>query len=211
MNIIGIDGGGTKTEGVLFNVKTGQLDHLVDKASNPHSTSFENSVNIVIRMITTLLNSPKAHNNQDVYVCIGIAGLGRKDDRQKWQGLFEDDLPNSNKIRDISIETDALIALYSGTYGEDGIVSICGTGAITYGINNHVSLRIGGWGHLISADPGSGYYIGYQGLQSVFEQFDQLAPCTSITSLMMDGEKVTEPSQLINLIYSTKNEKKQNC
>ncbi|MBO1001760.1 hypothetical protein ACFSKI_10715 [Pseudogracilibacillus auburnensis] len=45
-----------------------------------------------------------------------------------------------------------------------------------------------------NADPGSGYYIeSHQDLRSVFDQLDQLAPRTGITSLMMDGKKVTEP------------------
>src|SRR5699024_12658171 len=57
---------------------------------------------------------------------------------------------------------------------KDGLVSINGTGSICYGVKDDKVQRSGGWGHLIAADPGSGYYIGYNGLNAVFRAYDGL-------------------------------------
>ncbi|MEI3614274.1 N-acetylglucosamine kinase [Pseudogracilibacillus sp. SO30301A] len=209
MYIIGIDGGGTKTEAILYQVNIGVLDCLQEKASNPHSTSFERSVDRVVSMIIKLLTTNKINRSEQIHVCFGIAGLGRRNDRQKWQEIFKHKLPDSLILGEVLIETDALIALYSGTYGSEGIVSICGTGSITYGVNNGKTLRVGGWGHLIGAEPGSGFYIGYRGLEATFNQIDGLAKSTAIASKLLKGENIREPSQLIQQIYGNSNEKEK--
>lgn len=50
----------------------------------------------------------------------------------------------------VVIENDALIALYAGTLGQNGIVQIAGTGAITMGYDSQQNYhRVGGWGYLL--------------------------------------------------------------
>src|SRR5690625_7894553 len=72
----------------------------------------------------------------------------------------------------ITVHHDAVTALYSGTLGEEGIVQIAGTGAITFGLTNAgEEMRVGGWGHLFS-DHGSGYMIGRDALEKVFLAYD---------------------------------------
>lgn len=44
---------------------------------------------------------------------------------------------------------DADIALASILKGEDGILTISGTGSISYGIYNNNVARSGGWGHIL--------------------------------------------------------------
>src|SRR5690625_717725 len=104
MYIIGIDGGGTKTEAILFHINRGKLTSIVGEASNPHSTSFERSTDIVIRIIQQLLESSYLSNEGNVYISIGIAGLGRIDDKQKWTSLFNEKITFSSNVKRVEIE-----------------------------------------------------------------------------------------------------------
>lgn len=200
--MIGIDGGGTKTEAVLYHLDRGEISRIICEGSNPHSTSFKKSVAIVIRLIGQLLPSENIHAKEDYCIGIGIAGLGREEDKMKWKAEFNKRNKFSVDESRIAIENDALVALYSGTYGKDGIISICGTGAICYGINKERTCRVGGWGHLIGADPGSGYYIGHESIQAIFREYDHLGPKTIMTRLLLDKFKETEVPQLIKHIYN---------
>ena len=101
----------------------------------------------------------------------------------------------------VTVDHDAITALYSGTLGRPGIVQIAGTGAITYGINqNGERGRVGGWGHLFS-DHGSGYAIGRDGLSAAFMAHDGLTEYTSLTELFLQHFEKEELPDIIRAIY----------
>lgn len=105
------------------------------------------------------------------------------------------------------IENDAKIALYSGTYGASGITTISGTGAITYGMNGDHIVRVGGQGHLVNADPGSGYFIGYEALKAVFNSFEESGTKTSITDLFLIELKLNNVPEIIRYLYQQEDQK----
>lgn len=204
---IGVDGGGTKTEAILYNEQFGILDSVIERASNPQSTSFRSSIDVVNRIIDRFLDFPHLPERASVYLSMGIAGLGRESDRQKWLTLFQTNCSSLSRISMVELANDAVIALYSGTYGKNGIVSICGTGSITFGINDNKLERIGGWGHLVDADRGSGYSIGYEALKAVFNMYDGIGTDTIITNLILKKEQVHKVPELVHKIYQTNDEK----
>ncbi|MGM8212527.1 N-acetylglucosamine kinase [Virgibacillus sp. W0430] len=202
MYMIGIDGGGTKTEALLYHTEKGVLSTITAGPTNPHSTSFKTSVRTVTKMIKQITSSPQLSNTENISISIGLAGLGRMHEREKWKRLFI----GSNCIHNVDqllITSDALPSLYSGTYGNDGIVTISGTGSVAFGLKDKNEKRIGGWGHLVSSDPGSGYFIGYKALEAVFNQYDGIGEKTAITDYLLESEGKTEVPQLIQTIYDT--------
>lgn len=53
----------------------------------------------------------------------------------------------------ITITNDAIAALTSGTFTQQGLVVIAGTGSIVYGVGkNHQISRVGGWGGYLLGD-----------------------------------------------------------
>ncbi|WP_443110729.1 BadF/BadG/BcrA/BcrD ATPase family protein [Caloramator sp. mosi_1] len=48
--------------------------------------------------------------------------------------------------------------------GEDGIITISGTGSISVGKKENEIMRAGGWGHILG-DEGSGYHISLKALK----------------------------------------------
>ncbi len=181
----------------------------VGAATNPHSMSFDHSVQTIIRMIEKAISENELPSTLELYISLGIAGLGREPERKKWLEHFHYAASHLPMMKEIIIENDGKIALYSATYGEDGIVSICGTGALTYGINNQEQARVGGWGHLVGGDPGSGYHLGSQALEAVFNAEDGIGKETCITDLLLEGEGAKTVQDLVPIIYQTEQEKQR--
>ncbi|MEC5422936.1 BadF/BadG/BcrA/BcrD ATPase family protein [Virgibacillus sp. C22-A2] len=201
--IIGIDGGGTKTEAILFHFGRGEISRIKGEGSNPHSIGFEQSTLIVTSLINQLMSFT---NGEDIHIGIGLAGLGREESKKKWTAEFNRH-NLKKKVKSFAFESDAIIALYSGTYGGSGIVTIGGTGAICLAFDGKQTQRVGGWGHLINADPGSGYYLGYRALEAIFNEYDGLGPKTEMTYLLLNKLEEVETPGLIKHIYSSGNEK----
>lgn len=201
MYILGIDSGGTKTKALLFHKAEGLVWETEAEAANPHSTSFTHSAKVISQIISEAYKHNHFLDNTEISLGLGIAGLGREADRKKWLEYFQKTSPHRFPINEIVVEHDGTIALYSETFGADGMVSICGTGAITLGMHQSKTARVGGWGHVIGGDPGSGFDLGSQALIAVFNELDGLGPKTALTDLILDGEEIDCIEELIPIIY----------
>ena len=135
-----------------------------------------------------------------VQVCFaGMAGVKEKNFEPVLEAIIRKYVINEVKI---VIENDALIALYAGTLGKEGIVQIAGTGAITMGFDHDQSFaRVGGWGYLFD-DEGSGYDLGIQALKAVFQAYDGRAKETQLTEYLLTHFDVNSVPQLIEYIYN---------
>lgn len=199
MYVLGIDGGGTKTAAVIADENGTVYMKAEAGRSNPNTLSqleFE-------EVLTGLLQKLRGQN-EEIYnrlsVCFaGMAGVGESNRQLEVKRLLSDQLPTETAIY---IENDAVNALYSGTLGEPGIVQISGTGAITIGKNAiGVTARVGGWGYLFD-DFGSGYDLGSQALQSVFQAYDGRAEQTSLTQKILTFFQVERVPDIIERIYT---------
>jgi N-acetylglucosamine kinase-like BadF-type ATPase len=205
MNVLGIDGGGTKTTGVIADQDGNVLSKHTVGATNPNSGDH----NIVEKELTDLFNVLKNENveafSKIEFIFIGMSGVDRPDTKQTMAAMIERiiglDIP-------FLIDNDAVNALYSGTLGEPGIVNIAGTGSITFGINDKGKRdRVGGWGYLLN-DTGSGYEIGRQALVQIFNEFDENGKKTLLTELFLDHFDASSPPEFITNIYEPGNAKK---
>ncbi|WP_152655661.1 N-acetylglucosamine kinase [Oceanobacillus sp. CFH 90083] len=201
MYILGMDGGGTKTKALLFHKTKGIVWETEAAAANPHSTSYTHSVKVVSQIIDEAYDDMHLPADTDLSLGLGIAGLGRKADQKIWLECFRKISSHGDSVNEIIVENDGIIALYSETFGADGIVSICGTGAISLGIHRSKTGRVGGWGHVIGGDPGSGYDLGLQALIAVFNELDGLGPKTAMTNLILSGEGIHRIEELIPVVY----------
>ncbi|MFX3839205.1 BadF/BadG/BcrA/BcrD ATPase family protein, partial [Streptococcus suis] len=86
---------------------------------------------------------------------IGLGGADRPAIREKLHASFAEVW--QERLR---VDNDAVPALYSGTWGQPGIVLISGTGSIACALTSRGARhRVGGWGYLLG-DEGSGYDLG---------------------------------------------------
>jgi N-acetylglucosamine kinase-like BadF-type ATPase len=152
MYVLGIDGGGTRTTGIVADEFGNVYMHAITGRSNPNTlqqAAFEEVLCGLIRE----LNRQNDTIFTQLSVCFaGIAGVGESGRDAEVAALLAQELPAKTKV---IVRNDAFNALYSGTLGGPGIVQIAGTGAVTLGINENGEVaRSGGWGYLFD-DEGS--------------------------------------------------------
>ena len=198
MYIIGIDGGGTKTVGILT-TETGQ--HLAQVQSGPanyHVVGETQTQAVLEAVVGKLCEKAGVSRTSPIRFCLGMAGLGRVADR-KVIGRICDELG----IREDRILThDAHIALIGGTEKQEGVIVISGTGAIVYGIDaDGREARASGWGYLLG-DEGSGYDIAMRGLRAVARAADGRSHPTELTHRILNRLELNEPNALIRWVHA---------
>lgn len=201
--VLGIDGGGTKTTGVIANEKGNTIAEATVGASNPNIVDYPHLVKTFSSLVSQLRKKDEDAFKRVSHVFAGVSGAAHSSTKQQLIDVLTEVMPSTS----LTVDNDAVIALYSGTMGKAGIVQISGTGSITYGINGQGKRgRIGGWGHFVG-ERGSGYGLGHDALQAVFSAHDHMGPETALTELIIDHFRVTELSRIIPSIYQANNPK----
>ncbi|MCG3088112.1 N-acetylglucosamine kinase [Sporosarcina cyprini] len=198
MYVIGIDGGGTQTTGIVSD-EFGRV-HMYAKTgrSNPNTMDRKEFAAVMTDLLQTLsLQNPGVF--EQVSCCFaGLAGVGESGKDEEVAHLLRDLLPEGASI---TVRNDAFNALYSGTLGKAGIVQIAGTGAITFGINDRgETARSGGWGYLFD-DEGSGFHLGNEALHHIFKAHDGRGPSTSLSHRVLHHFSVASVPDVISFIY----------
>lgn len=202
--VLGIDGGGTKTTGLIADETGKAIAEATVGASNPNIVSTTELVNTFSKLKAKLeMKNQEAFSKVD-RLYAGISGTGHPSAQKKIHDVLSNVMTAGVSI---TIDNDAIIALYSGTLGKPGIVQISGTGSITYGINHEGKRdRVGGWGHFIG-EKGGGYGLGSDALQAVFAAHDQLGPPTLLEKTVPSFFDEQTPPDLIPLIYQASSPK----
>ena len=198
MYIIGIDGGGTGTVGILT-TETGEcLAQVQSGPSNYHVVGAAKTQTVLKSVVEALCEKAGIRSTSSIHFCLGMAGLGRVEDR-KIIGRICDELGISeNRI----LTHDAHIALVGGTEKQQGVIVISGTGAIVYGINaDGKEARASGWGYLLG-DEGGGYDIAIKGLRAVARAADGRGRPTELTNRILNALELNAPGDLIRWVHA---------
>ncbi|MCE9612435.1 MAG: N-acetylmuramic acid 6-phosphate etherase [Chthoniobacter sp.] len=157
--ILGIEGGGTKTEWVLL---AGEA--YENKVSGQGTLPGSN-----LRLVTddTLARLFSVLPTDATHVGVFLAGCATEEDRTRLRGLAEKAWPRA--VLAIGSDRDSGLATAFGA--EDGIAVIAGTGAAVHGRRGARVEKAGGWGQLLG-DRGGGYDLAMQGLRLVLTHYD---------------------------------------
>lgn len=170
--MIGIDGGGTKTEFVLFR-ETGHIQQrLVLSGCNPNLCGIEQACAILKAGIDRL-------RSLTVRVCGiygGLSGFLSGDNGKRILAFLTTTYPELP----IVCNGDILNVSASATNEGRCITAICGTGSLVCAINGRTIHRVGGWGYLFDR-AGSGFDIGRDALTASLAERDGIGPKTAIT------------------------------
>ncbi|SHH38648.1 N-acetylglucosamine kinase [Virgibacillus chiguensis] len=196
--IIGIDGGGTKTQVVMVDMRGNTVINFTVGPSNANVISNKELHEIFKLIFQRIKDRAPVEFERVVCVYAGIAGAGSAEIKQQITDIISSLVPKNSKVY---LEIDALNALYSGTLGDPGIVHISGTGSVAYGINKKQNEdRVGGWGHLLG-DEGSGYSIGRQGVSAALKFQDGRGDQTILLDMLYEHFRVDNARSLIDHIY----------
>lgn len=193
--VLGLDGGGTKTELVAVGLDGQGWFRLQDGPININGTSAEKVTNTLVRLLSSARE--KAGDASMSAICIGAAGISNPKTEEILRRAFIHagcDVP-------MLITGDHQTAL-AGALGKPvGMLLIAGTGSICCGRNeNGEEARTGGRGHLID-DEGSGYAIGRDILRAVVRSDDGRIPPTILKRLVFEKLGISSVQQLIAEIY----------
>lgn len=151
---VGIDGGGTKTEFVLFTREGTVGEVLVKEGSNPNDRGIEESLRILTDGLDQLLRGqiPQA-------VFCGIGGVSLPEYQKAIITRLKERFHTY-----VGADSDAANVLSMGRDPDNSMAIICGTGSCVFVRKGKQRHRIGGWGYLL--DPaGSAFDVGRDALR----------------------------------------------
>ncbi len=191
--LIAIDGGGTKTEFVLYTEDGQVVARQLLSGTNPNVCGIENSCKTLKSGIDALL-CEGGHVN---FIYAGIAGAYSGKNKAKLQAFLKKQYP----LYKIRVESDVMNVVGLSEDGGKCTACIVGTGSCVYGYDGKELHRAGGWGYLFDLE-GSGYYIGRELITQAFASCDGLQPETLSTKLVMEklGGK---PIECIETLYGS--------
>ncbi|MBN1285899.1 MAG: hypothetical protein JXB47_10915 [Anaerolineae bacterium] len=176
--VIGIDGGGTKTQAVLLDPTGRELGRGRGGAANPNTVGREATAAAMRQAVQTALMTaskaagPSPRLEEIAGVGVGMAGVTGA---QTWLAeTLSQVLPGA-----VVISThDAEIALIGALGVQHGIVAIAGTGSAIYGRSAAGDSALAdAWGYLLG-DEASGFAIGRAAVQVFLHVLDgRAAPC----------------------------------
>lgn len=211
--IVGIDGGGSKTEVAFF-----RKDDLHEPwklsygtGSNPRSIGYERSAETIAAIVEDGMKEHQIPPSSVLAVGAGLAGAGRTQEQEEVTRRLESlflklDLSENLKI---NVFSDSVTALQGALHPDTsrGMLIISGTGSNAVAVNDGTFFKSGGWGHLFG-DEGSGYEIGQKVLRRVAKERDGRAASSELPELVLKETGVTPIEGLIDYYYQAEDQKK---
>lgn len=199
--VLGVDGGGTKTEAVIADLDGHILGIGKSGTSNYQVVGLKQSVASITEAIKSATENAGLNIQNYEVACLGLAGAGRPDDRLILLSAIKE-----LKISEvIIIKHDAEIALAGATILQPGVIVIAGTGAIAFGINpSGEEKRSGGWGSILG-DEGSAYYIGRRALIASCKAYDGRGCPTTLLNAITEFWKLKDFDSIIKKVYNSAN------
>lgn len=161
--LLGIDGGGTKTEFLLTDSGERKIKQIVLGTSNPANVGTENCKSVLKQGICEIC---EGLNYAEISAFAGLAGSGSdaiKSEIHRFLGEFQ--------FGAYSNGSDADSVLKVALKDENGVAVIMGTGIVAFGCSNGKLHRTGGRGYMIDKG-GSGFCFGSDALNAAFEYLD---------------------------------------
>jgi N-acetylglucosamine kinase-like BadF-type ATPase len=198
--VVGVDGGGTKTDAVLMDISGNLIGMATGGSSNYQAVGGAKLKQEILGCLAMLCHSTNVTASRIGHVFLGLAGAGREKDQREIADLFND----TDYAGKVTVNSDAMVAL-AGAFGTGpGIIIISGTGSICFGKNREGKvLRSGGWGYLLG-DEGGGYFIGREGLIAALKDFDGRGEKTKLRPRLEQHFQLQSIDQIIPLIYQNK-------
>jgi len=171
--LMGADGGGTKTAGLLADREGKIIARLRGEGSNQFVIGMDNAARNLAELMAALASAAGRPVGAIARAVLGLAGMGALGDRAALAAAVQARLQAmGHPPVPLAIETDGRVALEGAFDGGPGIVVVAGTGSVVMGKSARgEALSIGGWGRVIG-DEGSGYFIGLEALKAVARELD---------------------------------------
>ena len=192
--ILGIDGGGTKTDLVCCDETGRVLARGKCGGSNLNDLGADGCFAVLEQGVRALLEKLPADVRPDACFC-GLSGAGV--DAQKRAALSKMLTVFCPRVR---VESDVQNVLELCLGNGDGLVMIAGTGSVALLRENGMMRRAGGWGHLFEQG-GSGYSIARDAIKAALADSEGTGEHTLLRTLL-EQELGTDVFSAIATFYN---------
>lgn len=195
---MGIDGGGTKTTCLLSEENGTIIGKGVAGPSNYHVIGVEQTQAAIHGCMKEAIAQSGREITNIQGITLGMAGVDRPEDHLVINRILN---ASDTKFCSITTDNDAVIALAGATVARPGVVIICGTGSISFGINQRGErARAGGWGPILG-DEGSGYDIGRRAMAAAARDADGRGPNTILKRMLVEHLHIPSIESLIGRVH----------
>lgn len=197
--VLGIDGGGTKTQAAIVDQDGRLCGAGRGGPSNYDDVGVAAARENILGSVQAARSMAKLDARPFDAVFLGMAGVVSAADRAAIHQIARDlGLAADERI---GVDHDCRAALAGGLSGRPGIVLIAGTGSSCFGANRAgESWRAGGWGQLI-ADEGSSYWLGVAALRAAVRAYDGRGPDTLLLERIRERLALADMNEIMHRLY----------
>lgn len=198
--VLGVDGGGTKTDYLLFDTTGNMKAHLRGAGTNHEGMAggmkeLEAKLNDVL---PPFLRQSGLEPGSLAGAVFGMAGVDVPSQKAALEGMFTRMGMDINNIR---VMNDSFIGIKAGSRKGYGVCVVNGTGNTIGGIDRTGQwLQVAGTGYISGEDGGAGR-IAEQTLRAVYEEHFCLGTATAMTPLIMGLFGISDPVYYIEAVY----------
>jgi N-acetylglucosamine kinase-like BadF-type ATPase len=199
--VLGLDGGGTKTECVLMDESRHVVTSSRGGPSNPMRVGFGGALAAICEAARMAIVAAKISNDAVVSLCAGLAGTAYPESGRKMRMLLEEEFPG--KLVRVCTDMDlTLEAIGDGA----AIVLIAGTGSAAVGRNARGRMgRVGGHGYLLG-DEGSSYHVGQRAVLEALRYFERTGGDTAMGRKILSDIGAATWADLQSRVYAAPDE-----
>ena len=198
--IIGIDGGGSKTDFLLTDKELNEVKRRFDSRSNPNDIGIENACKLIKKNALALCLDAGIDKSDVKAVFAGIAGASSSDFAERIGNALKEAFPQAKA----EALHDGMNVLYGAFPDGDGVSVICGTGSSCFVKKGREIHRIGGYGAFDMC--GNGYEIGRAAFAHALRTVDGRDEKTLLSEMMTEKAGGDLLKSLDKIVAMTKKE-----
>ncbi|MFU0826197.1 MAG: hypothetical protein ACFWTJ_01500 [Lachnoclostridium sp.] len=195
--ILGADGGGTKTDYLIFTTD-GEWVDSIRVGSRSHEVlegGFAEVEKEVLSDIERLLKRNSIHKSEVEAAAFGMAGIDTPAQLARMKEILD-----KAGLPKYVVANDSVLGIKAGCPSGYGICSINGTGTVASGINEKGQiLQVGGIG-MATGDCAGGHYIATLTVKAVYDYYYRCGEETALTGKVMNYFGIQNPDELLNAI-----------
>ncbi len=193
--VLGVDGGGTKTQCALYDIEGNEVD-LINWGPTNHEVlkgGYQGFKSEMTLMLNYFVKRNGLQISQIVKSVFGMAGVDTR-----WQHKVISGILKELGFNDFKLYNDAYLAIKAGSKNGWGIGVVNGTGCSVAGIDRTGGiLQVGGMG-AITGDLGGGAYLGEKFIQSVYNYYFRCGEATCMLDMIPEELKVRSKYDFID-------------